>query len=572
MKTAAIIGPGKVQDGKEGFAAGHAHATNYRLAFPDIELIGVDINADNLRAFGEAFDVPADRLFDSTEAMYAAIVPDAVSITTWPALHAPQTIEAAKAGVKAITCEKPMALDMGQIDSMIAACDKHGSRLSIAHQRCYEVGFIKVKQLIDAGAIGDRLVFHGRVGDGWDILSWSVHWFDMARFLFGRQATAVLAGMDHRNHRRYGHAIEDNSVLFVEFGEDRQASFITGPPEVPGPMVSVTGDKGMLAMVRGGVAVYNQDGYTLHEPEGEPVRGHAASFIDLWKSVQDPSYTSEADAVHAAAATRLAYAAHESARTMKRIELPAKNIDYAPLEVAERAPRLLPKLGKVVLVADDHHADPDTGEGGREGLRDALVELGIDNLHIVRAEQREPTADDFADAELLVLYHTRRTSSDAVRALMTEWVESGKPVLVTHCGIGAYDDWPRFRQWLGRHWVWTNDATLGDQTASGHPHLPCELSTVPGGGFDPGFVEAWLPRDEVYVDLYDSAPVTEYVSATYDDGKTASIAWQADGVDNVMVWAPGHLREMWGIPAMRTGLAACIRKLMSKAIATTAGA
>ena len=564
MKTAAIIGCGKRQEGKTGFAAGHAHANNYRQAFPDIELIGVDISEENLKAFGEAFDVPAERLFTSTEAMYSELVPDAVSITTWPPLHCPQTIEAAKAGVKAITCEKPMALDIGEIDMMMAACAKHGSRLSIAHQRCYEWAFIKMKELLDAGAIGQRLVFHGRVGDGWDILSWSVHWFDMARFLFGRQPTAVLAGMDHRNTRRYGHAVEDNSVLFVEFGQHRQANFVTGPAEEPGPMVSITGERGMIAPVKGGVAVYNQDGYTLHEPTGDFVSGHAASFIDLWKSVEDPSYTSEADAVHTAAATRLAYAAHESARTMKRIELPVKNLDYAPLEVAEHAPTLLPKLGKVVLVADNHHADPETGEGGREGLADSLRAMGIDNLHIVRAEEREPTADDLADAELLVMYHTRRESSDAVRELLTDWIEGGKPTVVTHCGIGAYDDWPQFRQWLGRHWVWSNDKTLADKPTSGHPHVPCDLHVVSGGGggFDPGFVTGWLPRDEVYVNLYDSAPVKDLVNATYDDGQTASIAWQAEGVDNVIVWAPGHLREIWHLPPMRTGLAACIRAVV----------
>lgn len=566
MKTAAIIGCGKRQEGKTGFAAGHAHAANYRKAFPDIELIGVDISKDNLKAFGEAFDVPGDRLFESTEAMYAAIVPDAVSITTWPPLHCPQTIEAAKAGVKAITCEKPMALDIGEINMMIAACKKHGSRLSIAHQRCYEWSFIKIKQLLDEGAIGDRLVFHGRVGDGWDILSWSVHWFDMARFLFGRQPTAVLAGMDHRDTRRYGHAVEDNSVLFVEFGEHRQANFVTGPAEEPGPMVSVTGERGMITPVKGGVAVYNQDGYTLHQPEGDFVSGHAASFIDLWESVKDPSYTSEADAIYAADATRLAYAAHESARTMKRIELPVKYLDYAPLEIVEHAPRLLPKMGKVVLVADNHHADPETGEGGREGLADALTGLGCDDLHIVRAEEREPMADDFAAAELVVMYHTQRTSSEAVRKLMAEWVESGKPLVVAHCGIGAYDDWPKFRRWIGRHWVWSNDATLGELPASGHPHVPCDLQAVPGCGFDPGFVSAWLPRDEVYVTLHDSAPVDDFVNATYVDAKGetqhASIAWQAKGVDNVIVWAPGHLREIWHLPAMRTGLAACIRRVV----------
>jgi len=561
MKTAAIIGCGKAVPGKEGWAIAHAHANGYRQAYPDIELIGVDINEENLAAFGEKFDVPAERLFTSTRAMYDALTPDAVSVCTWPRLHCPQTIEAAQAGAKAIVCEKPMALDIGQIDQMIAACEKHGSKLAIAHQRCYEGTFIKMKELIEAGTIGDNLVFHGRVGDGWDILSWTAHWFDMARFLFDRQATAVLAGMDHQGSRRYQHAIEDNSVLFVEFGDDRQANFITGPAELPGPMVFVNGSTGMVAAVKGGVAVYNQDGYALHEPDTKGA-GFAGLFQDVWKGVQDPDHTSATDASVSANATRLAYAAHESARTMKRIELPARYIDYPPLEVAQHPMKLIPDLGKVVLVADNHHADPETGEGGREGLADALTGLGVEDLHIVRAEEREPTADDLDGAELLVMYHTRRKSSDGLRQLLTDWIEGGKPVLITHCGIGAYDDWPRFRQWLGRHWVWSNDATLGDLPASGHPHVPCELKVLDGSAFDPGFVSGWLPRDEVYVQLAESAPTDDYVIAEYDGGKTEFVCWQAKGVDNVMTLAPGHLREVWGLDVMRTALANCIKRLV----------
>jgi len=148
MKTAAVIGCGKVVQGKEGWAIGHAHAKAYRQAFPDARLYGVDVSEENLAAFGQAFGLGDDRLFRSTAELYAALTPDALSVCTWPILHRPQVIEAAEAGVKAVTCEKPMALDGSEIDQMISACVRAGARLAVAHQRRYNAAPIKARQLL----------------------------------------------------------------------------------------------------------------------------------------------------------------------------------------------------------------------------------------------------------------------------------------------------------------------------------------------------------------------------------------------------------------------------------------
>src|SRR3990170_5576528 len=106
MRTAAVIGCGKRGTGKEGWAIGHEHATGYREADPKIRLLGVDPNQDNLLAFGEKFNLPKDDLFASTGELYAKVIPDYVSVCTWPGLHAPMVLEASNKGVKGIFCEK----------------------------------------------------------------------------------------------------------------------------------------------------------------------------------------------------------------------------------------------------------------------------------------------------------------------------------------------------------------------------------------------------------------------------------------------------------------------------------
>ncbi|MEM9417802.1 MAG: Gfo/Idh/MocA family oxidoreductase [Planctomycetota bacterium] len=555
MKTAAVIGCGRACDGnKEGWAIGHAHAQGFLAAFPDVELYGVDINADNLAVFGETFGIPGDRLFNSTEALYAVLTPDCVSIATWPGLHHPQVLEASKHGVRAILCEKPMALDGSEIDEMIAACEQSNTRLAIAHQRRHDAWFNKARQLLSEGVLGEKIVLTAHVGENWDMLSWTTHWFDMASYLLDDQPVAVLACVDHTGQRRYQHAVEDSSVVQVDYAKGAKAVFLTLDSAGPfGYGIHLVGEHGLMQISEGGDAVHvmTEDSFTAHpvDAEAEP-GGYAGLFGELWRGVEDPSATVRCGVEHAAMATRIAYAAHESARTMRRINLPPRDLGFAPLELLHHPPRRKPLLKKTVLLADPHHCD-ENGEGGREGLTDALLAEVCEQVHVVPVDQREPVANDFDEADLLVIYHTVMTSSLEFRTLIGEWIKSGKPTVIAHCGIGAYPDWPWFREQIGRYWVWGGE----DLPPSGHPHIPCELQVVEGSGFDPGYDTAWLPRDEVYMSLGLAAPVRELVTAQTSQGK-AYIAWQAEGIDNVAVWAPGHRREIWALPAMRSGLRA----------------
>lgn len=555
MKTAAIIGCGKATNQKEGWAIGHAHAHAYRQAFSDIELYGVDINPENLAAFGQQFGLDDTHLFSSTQQLYAANVPDAVSVCTWPVMHLPLVDEAARAGVRAITCEKPMALDGSEIDEMIQVCQSLGSSLAIAHQRRYDNHFILARKLLTQGLIGSKLVLHARVGDGWDILSWTVHWFDMAGFLLNDKPISVLAGIDHTGQRRYQQAVEDSSVVFVEYDRGNQALFVTGPTDLSlGSNIQIIGDKGMMQIGDQEIIIMQEQGSQQFAVQRSEIEGFAGLFDDLWQGVHDPQHTIACGVEQTAMATRLAYAAHESARTCRKIMLQTHNVGYAPLEIMQHTARSNRMLGRVTLLADAHHADPVTRKSGRDGIRDALYALGAEQVHMVDVETREPTVDDLKDTDLLVLYHTQRQSSPQVRQLLSVWVAAGKPMVVTHCGIGAYSDWPQFRHWIGRYWVWHDE----DLPPSGHPHVPCELQVVAGSDFEVPFDTAWLPRDEVYVQLGECVPIRELVTASIPD-HTAFIAWQTIATPNVAVWVPGHRLEIWDLPVMRDGLLATIK-------------
>src|ERR1051325_2283348 len=244
MRTAAVLGCGKRSTGKEGWAIGHSHATGEREADPNIRLLGVDPNQDNLQAFGEKFGLPRENLFASTDDLYAKLIPDYVSVCTWPALHAPMVVKASSKGVKGILCEKPMALNGLEIRQMIDACQNKGTQLAIGHQRRHNPNFRLLRRLLHEGAVGDYWMLDARVGGNWDVLSWAVHWFDMANFLFDAEPLWLMAGMDHTGQRRYQHAVEDNSVVFAQYPDNKQAIFVTGPQTDPESGFVVRGQKG----------------------------------------------------------------------------------------------------------------------------------------------------------------------------------------------------------------------------------------------------------------------------------------------------------------------------------------
>jgi len=83
---------------------------------------------------------------------------DAVVISTPHFLHAPLTIQAAQAG-KHVACEKPIACTLEQSDAMIAACKAAGVLLTINYVLRYDEMLLKLRELLQSGAIGEIIRF-----------------------------------------------------------------------------------------------------------------------------------------------------------------------------------------------------------------------------------------------------------------------------------------------------------------------------------------------------------------------------------------------------------------------------
>jgi predicted dehydrogenase len=102
--------------------------------------------------YAERHGVP--RWYDDAKALINDPEVDAVYVATPPSSHKEYTLMTAAAG-KPVYVEKPMALNFGECREMITACASRGVPLFVAYYRRTLPRFLKIKELIEAGSIGE---------------------------------------------------------------------------------------------------------------------------------------------------------------------------------------------------------------------------------------------------------------------------------------------------------------------------------------------------------------------------------------------------------------------------------
>ena len=117
---------------------------------------------------------------------------DAVDICLPHDLHAPVAIAAAEAG-KHVLVEKPMALSLEEADAMIVAAGKNDVKLMCAFCERYDPQYVKIKELVESGAIGQVLC--ARADHNQNVLTPEGHWIQQKARLGGG---AVFSAGCHR--------------------------------------------------------------------------------------------------------------------------------------------------------------------------------------------------------------------------------------------------------------------------------------------------------------------------------------------------------------------------------------
>lgn len=177
-----------VQDTSIKTLGGHGLETAF-YGLPNIEVVAhIDSNAKDIEK--RMALTRAKRHYPSLTAMFKEITPDIVVLTSrLPNEHLDQIRQIAENGSH-VYCEKPMTASLQDADKIVEVVKKHNTKVTIAHPRRYDIGFVTMKRLIESGKIGVPLTMQGwskndHRGGGEDMLVLGTHILDLFVFLFG---------------------------------------------------------------------------------------------------------------------------------------------------------------------------------------------------------------------------------------------------------------------------------------------------------------------------------------------------------------------------------------------------
>jgi len=243
---------------------------------------------------------------------------DAVAICTSTDTHVDAMVAAAEAG-KAIFCEKPISLSIGEVDRGLAAVDAAGVKLQIGFNRRYDPSHKAVADAATHGAIGNVHLCNITsrdpapppieyiAGSGGMFNDMTIHDFDMARYVTGSDVVEVFARGAVRVDPAIGEAGDiDTAVVllthangaFTTIDNSRQAAY--GYDQ----RVEAFGSLGMAASDnthRFNSVLATDQGYRQPPLENFFLERYAQSYLAQWAAFVDmvghdgPSPVSGAD-------------------------------------------------------------------------------------------------------------------------------------------------------------------------------------------------------------------------------------------------------------------------------------
>lgn len=251
------------------------HATAARNVGATLAAV-VNHRPETRAAFARTFGVP--RVYDTVEALLADGGVDALVVATPNALHARQTIASLAAGVPVLV-EKPMAVSPAECEAMLAASQRSGAPLMVAH--CWRFDD-EVRWLRDhAAAVGAVVRTKGysvHVGSGptgWFVdpalagggalVDMGIHAIDTTRFLLGDpNPTSVYARLGTHYSAA---AVDDTGVLLINW-EGGAVSYIESgwwQPHCDGVAAATQlyGVRGLASLFPTRVRTHAPDGGTL---------------------------------------------------------------------------------------------------------------------------------------------------------------------------------------------------------------------------------------------------------------------------------------------------------------------
>ncbi len=230
MIRIGIIGCGKIAQVR--------HLPEYATN-PDAQLVGYyDKNMERARAVAAQY---GGTVYDSYFDLLNNPDIDAVSICVENRAHAEIATAALYAG-KHVLCEKPMAISLGECESMVAAAERNDRHLMVDHNMRFDKVYRRARKMLEDGIIGDIITFRTVIGnagpEGWALDSrredtWyfdknkaamgvlsdlGIHKIDLMHYLTGQkviEATAKVVTLQKKNDEGLPIDVDDNALCIL---------------------------------------------------------------------------------------------------------------------------------------------------------------------------------------------------------------------------------------------------------------------------------------------------------------------------------------------------------------------
>lgn len=217
----ALIGAGRI---------GQVHAQTLSNVLANVQLSYIcDVNLEAAQKCAHHFKIPEYTKDPAVILQDKSI--DAVIIASSTNTHIPLIHACAKAG-KHIFCEKPVSLDLIQLDEALSVVKNSQVKLQIGLNRRFDANFQHIRHLVTTNEVGQVHLLHITSRDpeppsldyikisGGLFLDMTIHDFDMARYLTGGEVTQVYAhGQALVNPAIHEFGDVDTAVITLQFSD-----------------------------------------------------------------------------------------------------------------------------------------------------------------------------------------------------------------------------------------------------------------------------------------------------------------------------------------------------------------
>lgn len=301
---------------------------------PDAEVYAVcDLNEQRAQEAGKTWGV--SKIYTSYGEVLKDPEIDMIELLVPHHLHCKMAILACEAG-KHVSVQKPMAMNLREADMMIEAAQKAGVKLKVYENFVFYPPYVKAKELMDQGVIGEPVSMRYKMNAGKQTLGWRVeettwrwrmeeetcgggplvfddgyHKFSIAKYLMGdvEKVTAWIDRTDvtmdfyedapamimwkYKNAKKYG-------FMDITYSEDL---FINTDYYSCDERVEITGSKGIIwvtrctgKMLQVPTLILYKDGQTttyegLRDDWSDSFIDSTRDFVDAIKNNREPRLT-----------------------------------------------------------------------------------------------------------------------------------------------------------------------------------------------------------------------------------------------------------------------------------------